>query len=189
MPARAGRGGHSRLVARSIDLCGKCKWQACGPLSVLLPLNLSSSWKDSDTAGSNQQVDPSLPELDMENEAGSVKSWDHTELSGITHENVRRLGFFCPQHMQNGLCWFHSPLLPCAPHLPSLVSLPSLASPSLTAREVPTICTSSTLHLPVHLSVYLIKSWWWSVCCFLSATSSHTQALPTALGHSHSLAL
>lgn len=95
MPSRAGRGGHSRLVARSIDLCGKREWQACGPLSLLLPLNLSS-WKDSDIAGSNQQVDPTLLELGMENEAGSMKSWDHTELSGTTHENVRRLGFFCP---------------------------------------------------------------------------------------------
>lgn len=37
------------LVAGNMDLCGKCRWQTGGPLSLLLPLNLSWRWEDSDS--------------------------------------------------------------------------------------------------------------------------------------------
>ena len=41
---------HPPRVAGSTGLCGQCGWQACGPLSLLLPLNLRSCWEDGDRA-------------------------------------------------------------------------------------------------------------------------------------------
>lgn len=56
MPAGAGGGDpadlrHLSWVAGSMDLCGKHRLQAWDPLSLLLPLNPSSHWEDSDRAG------------------------------------------------------------------------------------------------------------------------------------------
>ena len=54
---------HPPWVAGSTDLCGQRGWRACGPLFLLLPLNLSLVGKTVTELSGHWLVDPTLPEL------------------------------------------------------------------------------------------------------------------------------